>query len=380
MSYTKCNDCDQPSPKCGCAKPKPKMLDACTPGHFYRIDCEAYKATCVPKGFPFWVLPGEGCCEGLHIGSGDKGTAMDRVLMARDFSASKDFRLDGCSVNVDWNRICAAAQSARSVDGKSILICDDGDVSRISVSNFLETMCFQSVGDLGEQCGKVSQLVIVEENGCAKLATTSEATRQNFKGAFDAVAADRLGENQYGFILPDNFADPTLFYGRADYFSDGGVNTVPGDFNASFRPAPGIDESKIENSLLTWIKPFELKCHTVFDIKHPIINVGEPDGNAAYARSSSFGFRVRRDGGLWNYGFSRGPGTLSFPNLFRSTVTQRNYQGTLVLPAGRYEVQSFFIAPSAYDANNRTWSRLAANTARLGYSAQFPRISLTARY
>lgn len=328
MSYTKCNECDDPKPNCGCAKPKPKILSACTPGHFYRIDCEAYKATCVPKGFPFWVLPGDGCCEGLHIGSGDKGTAMDRVLIARNFAESPDFSMDGCLVSIEWDRICNAAERVDDAgNADALLICTDKGVKAISLADLLKDACLSAPTEL-DGCGASQQVVIQEREGkpgCWELGVLSAQAKKPYRAtaSYDDMPVPLDGIK----VWPDAYP---VGYTLEDLHAD--------DANGNGT----VDEAKLHNNVVSGAS-FTLKCKTRYSATISGSLSPYPDIQDAFASRTALIVRYRVDGGAWQYRRSNSPtlgqNVLSTIRSFNGIST--TYEGAIGidLPAGEIDVE-----------------------------------------
>lgn len=273
-------------------------------------------------------------------------------------------------LEIAWDRICAEAELVTDPAGHTVLMCGPGGVKKIDPNDLLSELCFNDVPDLGSQCGVVDQLVLVTNNGCGSLAKTRAATQAQSVLYFQQVASPRLPDNTGGYSIPGDLPNPSNYYTRADYVSDGGVNTASG-VTGGVRPAPGLDEAKVSNS--RWgSASWENACPNTYELEVNIAHVKMGSAEAAYDAWSGVGFRFRVNGGDWNYPFSPGPGTLNIFAGDNGLLGTRQVSTQLGIPAGAIDFEVFYIG----NTTPETTVGWQANTFVPGFAVSSPRAFL----
>lgn len=273
-------------------------------------------------------------------------------------------------LTVNWDAICAAAETVTDADGHRVILCGPDGVKGIDPSDLLTDICFDNVPDLGSQCGVVDQLVLVTNNGCGSLAKTRAATQAQSVLYFQQVASPRLPDNTGGYSIPADLPNPSNYYTRADYVSDGGVNMTSG-VTGSVRPAPGLNEAKISNSRWGSVS-WENACQNTYELEVNIAHAKMDTAEAAYDAWSGVGFRFRVNGGAWNYPFSPGPGTLNIFAGDNGLLGTRQVSTQLGIPAGAIDFEVFYIG----NTTPETTVRWQANTFVPGFAVSSPRAFL----
>ena len=266
--------------------------------------------------------------------------------------------------------VCDESDQIEDPAGHTVVLCGPDGIKRVTPSDLLSLLCFNDVPDLGSQCGVVDQLVLVTNNGCGSLAKTRAATQVKNQLCFQQVASPRLPENTGGHSIPDDLPNPSNYYTRAAYVSDGGVNMTSG-VTGSVRPAPGLNEAKISNSRWGSVS-WENACQNTYELEVNIVHAKMDSAEAAYDAWSGVGFRFRVNGGDWNYPFSPGPGTLNTFAGDNGLLGSRQVSTQLGIPAGAIDFEVFYIG----NTTPETTVRWQANTFVPGFAIPSPRAFL----
>lgn len=241
---------------------------------------------------------------------------------------------------------------------------------RVSISSFIERIadriveeaCFDNVPDLGETCGDVINLVLVNQDGCMKLATVNQAELQEARGAYHEVDPSKP-KNESGYTLPADFPVPNLYYSLADYKADGGND--PNDRS-------GIDEAKIMNSRISRVA-FDNMCRRRYEITIYTALAREATAEEAYRKQMALSYRWRVNGGAWNYATRSGTGEVT-NFAYHAAIEGRYVQDQFItFPEGLIEYEAFYLAPD-YDEANPMHASIEANTYEFGFAAPVPRI------
>lgn len=289
--------------------------------------------------------------------------------------------ITGTGTTVDPVRFnCAAAELVPNPDNRQVLLCGADGVKKIEPSDLLAEMCFNDVPDLGDVCAVGEQLVLFNDDGCTRLGrVTTSSVRGEISEFADMVPA--LPENTAGYVLPQDFPVPNNVYTVSDYVADGGVDTAryPSALG-HYRPAPGLNAARIQNSRLARFTG-TLECARTFDWTFYYAR-GEDFTSYAHADGSRFflgsRIRIRPEGENWSpwlYPFTPGPGTLALWTTFNGFEVRSQFEARNSFPAGDYEWEFFYVG-AADPANNLS---VSANTHRNNYATPGPRVSITPR-
>lgn len=285
-------------------------------------------------------------------------------------------------LTIKWDQICVEAEEVTVLpQNAKVLICGPGGVKKVDPSIILEEMCFDNVADMGTTCGTTEQLVLYrDETGCRKLGLISQAASRSMISNMAEIWT-HLPADTSGFIVPNNFVQPTNFYDLATFQSDGGVDHNPylgGQFGNDRRTAPGVNSARITNSRIA-VFSGENACPRVYDgLLVTSRHGGLTDLATADATVFQMSSRMRYKTGAntwtpWLYAFNPGPGTLS-PYFSNNAIARSNENNfNIYMLAGEYELEFFYMAPQD------TPLRLGANTYTSGFGTPAPRVSLKPR-
>lgn len=251
-------------------------------------------------------------------------------------------------LSVNWDAICAGSDTVAEVpDNALVIYCSGGQVEKTdfgdAVSKIVAESCF-AIADFGEQCSTANNVVAYREDsdpaGCFRLAMVDEATIPRAQGAY-AFVNDGKPDNTTGYLLPDDFPDPTNYYNIADFRADGG--TDPNDRS-------GIDEAKVSNSLIARVE-FENPCDQAYEFFGSANFAREATAEDAYQKLANISYRYRVNGGAWTYPFTPATGEV------RAFGGQEAIRGTyefgsigLGLNAGTVEMEVFYLAEQTGNA------------------------------
>jgi len=228
----------------------------------------------------------------------------------------------------------------------NILICDNGNMIAIDAGDLLSTLCTRNnLPDLSNICGTPSQLVLVNDGSCLKLATYSGTSLVSGGGDFRNVAS-HLPPDTTGYIIPTNFANPTDYYNLADFHGD--------DNNG----AGILNETRILNSRVcggTFVNP----CQRRFTLTSAMAIFHEPTADIAYDALCYIFYRYSNNGGPWVYP-RVGSGAIPAFAKFNALNELERTESFISLPAGTIEFELFYVAEQT--GNARPPVRILATT------------------
>lgn len=281
--------------------------------------------------------------------------------------------LDGNPLSVNWDAICPGSDTVAEVPNDAMMLyCSAGNVEKTNFINAVRKIvsesCFQ-IADFGEQCSVGNQVVAYHEDGdppdCFRLARVDEATLPQMNGAY-AFVNDGKPDNTTGYVLPDDFPNPTLYYNRANYQADGG--TDPNDRS-------GIDEATIQNSLIARGE-FENPCQQAYTFEGSANFAKEATAEDAYQKTAAVSYRWRVNGGAWNYPYVAATGLVVDFGGQEAIRGQYTFGPiALGLAPGTVEMEVFYIAEQTGNA------KFIANTRvpGAGFGAHNPEFTLRKR-
>ena len=201
------------------------------------------------------------------------------------------------------------------------------------------------VPDAGQTCGTITQLVLINDGICNRIASYSAAATPSAQSSFRDVAS-HLPPDTQGYALPTNFPTPLNYYNLANLLADDNLGTGV------------LDEARILNSRLTRMS-FVNDCSRRYNLTSRFFLETEATANAAYATNTRLFTRYRIGAGPWIYARSGG-GQLSGIATFNAINLVQIIDAILLLPAGAITLEIFFVGNQLGDPNPR--AGILANT------------------
>lgn len=237
-------------------------------------------------------------------------------------------------LRIKWDRICAEAEEISVIaDDHKVLVCGNAGLKKVDPSVILEDMCFDNVPDLGDLCGTTERLILVNSNGCRRLARYNQATAGSYLGGWGNVA-NHKPPHQTGFILPADFASPTNYYSKPGIIADGG--TDPNN-------RPGLNEARILNSRLTK-NEFDNACIRTYEATLSLSPVTEATANEAYLANMSVAYRYKVDSGPWVYSADAGSGKIATVGGLNSLSVLETFVFNITFPPGHITLETIYLA------------------------------------
>lgn len=218
-------------------------------------------------------------------------------------------------------------------------------------------------------CSVEFLVLATDDEGCTRIARYSEAAALAASAGYVSVAA-HLPPNTAGFLIPDSFPNPALYYSNTGFIADGGVDPNQGGVIPGRRPAPGLNEATIQNSRFARVQ-FTTTCVRSFEVTHGRVHAAAADANTAYLSESGFTNRVRVNGGPWQYNFAVGSGNLVPFGSENGVLRGYSHDSRINnVPAGVIEIEWFYLGPQT---GNVHWN---ANTNQGNFGVQTPVVSV----
>lgn len=285
--------------------------------------------------------------------------------VATDDSINGDGTADD-PLSVNWDDLCEEAESLSSMpDDAQIIICASTGVKKVTPDSLLADLCYNDVPDLGLTCGNTSRLILVTDaDGCDRLARIDSVGVTLASGRYWNVRGAKP-ENTSGYVLPDDFPTPNLYYSVADYLADGG--TDPNDRS-------GINDAIITNSRVA-AASFAVPCTKLYNFLVSALFVREATAEEAYSRYATLSFRWRVDGGQWFYATTPGTGQVTQFAARFAIEGRIDVDTTITLPEGNVDMELFYLS-SDYNAGDPGNARLQANTNAPSFGSGSPSFRL----
>jgi len=185
-----------------------------------------------------------------------------------------------------------------------------------------------NIPDVGQTCGTISQLVLINDDGCQRIARYSESEAPSASGSFVNVAA-HLPPNTQGFVIPTNFANPTNYYDLTDLLADDNLGLGV------------LNNARIINSRMT-VMTFENDCQRVYDLTSRFFLQQLATANDAYQTSTRLFWRYRVGVGPWVYARS-GNGQLNALATFNAINIVHIIDARISIPPGAITLEVFFV-------------------------------------
>lgn len=268
-------------------------------------------------------------------------------------------------LEIAWDRVCAEAELVTDPAGHTVLLCGPNGVKKIDPDSLLADLCYNDVPDLGLTCGNTSRLILVTDaDGCDRLARIDSVGVTLASGRYWNVRGAKP-ENTSGYVLPDDFPTPNLYYSVADYLADGG--TDPNDRS-------GINDAIITNSRVA-AASFVVPCTKLYNFLVSALFVREATAEEAYSRYATLSFRWRVDGGQWFYATTPGTGQVTQFAARFAIEGRIDVDTTITLPEGNVDMELFYLS-SDYNAGDPGNARLQANTNAPSFGSGSPSFRL----